>query len=97
MTTTIRTSIRPSTQTGTDPYLHDLAHLIAVNGIGTYESDIARLVVRLRSQGHGGTLTDLLADHGASPIARERAFGTLVGQLARGPARPSAHPVSSAA
>ena len=85
------------THTVTDPYLDDLAHLIATNGIGLYGSDIARLVVRLRSQGHGGSLTDLLADHSASPIARERAFGTLVGQLARGPARSSFHPVSAAA
>jgi hypothetical protein len=70
-----------------DPYLDSLSHLIALNGIAQYESDIARLVVRLRSQGHTGPLTTLLGDHSAPAIVRERAFGELVGQLARGPAR----------
>lgn len=70
----------------TDPYLDQLAHLIERNGIVQYESDIARLVVRLRSVGQTGSLVELLGDHSAAPIARERAFGTLVGQLARGPA-----------
>lgn len=80
-----------------DPYLDQLAHLIALNGITVYESDIARLAVRLRSLGHTDSLVDLLADHAASPIARERAFGNLVGQLARGPAHADSHLVSSAA
>jgi hypothetical protein len=71
----------------TDPYLDGLAHLIALNGIAKYESDIARLVARLRSQGHDGSLTALLGDTGAASIVRERAFGAVVGQLARGPAR----------
>jgi hypothetical protein len=39
--------------------------LIADHGIGSFESDIARLVVRLRAAG----------------VARERAFGLLVGLL----------------
>jgi hypothetical protein len=95
MTSTNRTNNR--TGTSSDPYLDDLAHLIATNGIGMYESDIARLVVRLRSHGHAGSLTELLSDHAASPIARERAFGMLVGQLARGPARRIDHLVPSAA
>ncbi len=101
MTTITNTKTLPrtavSTDTSTNIGLDDLAHLIATNGIGTYESDIARLVVRLRSQGHGGSLAELLGDHSAAPIARERAFGTLVGQLARGPARSSGHLVPSAA
>lgn len=80
-----------------DPYLDHLAHLIAVNGIVQYESDIARLVVRLRSLGHTGSLVDLLGDHQAAPIARERAFGVLVGQLARGPATTGHRLVESAA
>jgi hypothetical protein len=71
----------------TDLYLDQLAHLIATNGITQYESDIARLGVRLQSQGHGGPVVDLLIDHDASAIARERAFGIAVGQLARGPAQ----------
>ena len=74
----------------TDPYLHDLAHLVAANGIEQYESDVARLVVRLRSLGQGGTLTELLGDRTAPSVARERAFGVLIGRLARGPARPAA-------
>jgi hypothetical protein len=77
---------RVNATTSTDPYLHDLAHLIAANGIGQYETDIARLVVRLRSVGLDSSLVHLLADHGAPAVARERAFGILVGQLARGPA-----------
>jgi hypothetical protein len=80
-----------------DPYLDQLAHLIAENGISQYESDIARLVVRLRSVGHTGSMVDLLGDHSAAPVARERAFGTLIGQLARGPALAERHLVGSAA
>ncbi len=75
-----------TTTTGQDQYLDDLAHLIARDGIGGFESDVARLVVRLRSAGHGGTITDVLADRDESSAARERAFGMLVGQLARSPA-----------
>lgn len=97
MTTITNTQTRIRTDISPDPYLNDLAHLIATNGIGTYESDIARLGVRLRSQGHGGALAELLVDHSAPPIARERAFGVLVGQLARGPARSSDQLVPSAA
>ncbi|MBI5089151.1 MAG: hypothetical protein HZB15_09920 [Actinobacteria bacterium] len=88
--------ISPTISTSTDPYLHDLTHLIAAHGIAAYESDVARFVVRQRSLGHDGSLTDLLADRDASAIARERAFGTLVGQLARGPAR-TLHLVGTAA
>lgn len=83
----------------TDPYLDDLAHLIATNGIGLYESDIARLVVRCRAlgldRGPDRGLVELLADHAASAIVRERAFGVLVGHLARGPA--TASPLGAAA
>jgi hypothetical protein len=74
----------------TGPSLDDLAHLIATNGIERYESDIARLVVRLRADGVDLVLTDLLADPSAPGIARERAYGVLVGQLARGPAERTA-------
>jgi hypothetical protein len=96
MTRILNLTAPTTSAAATDPSLHDLAHLIADHGIHQYESDVARLVVRLRSQGHGGSLTDLLADRSAAAIIRERAFGTLVGQLARGPAR-SGHLVSSAA
>ena len=96
MTRLLNTVPASPARSNTDPYLHDLAHLIAANGIGQYESDIARLVVRLRSHGHSGSFTDLLADRSASAIVRERAFGALVGQLARGPAH-SDRLVSSAA
>jgi hypothetical protein len=64
-----------------DRYLNDLAFLIAEHGITGFESDIARLVVRLRSGGHVGPLTDLLLDKSASPPARERALGKLIGVL----------------
>ncbi|MGD9998907.1 MAG: hypothetical protein AB7L17_10940 [Ilumatobacteraceae bacterium] len=77
---------RANATTNTDPYLHDLAHLIAANGIEEYETDIARLVVRLRSLGLDSSLVHLLGDHDAPSVARERAFGILVGRLARGPA-----------
>lgn len=93
MTSTLNSNVN---SIHSDPYLDSLAHLIAMNGIAQYESDIARLVVRLRSQGFSGALTTLLGDHSAAGIVRERAFGVLVGQLARGPAhRPQL--VSSAA
>jgi hypothetical protein len=85
------------TEVHTDHYLDQLAHLIARNGINLYESDISRLVVRLHSVGHAGPMVDLLADQTATPIARERAFGILVGQLARGPANTDPHLVDSAA
>lgn len=75
-----------TTTTGQDHYLDDLAHLIARDGIGGFESDIARVVVRLRSTGHGGTITDLLADRHQPSAARERAFGILVGRLTIVPA-----------
>lgn len=94
ISTTTRTGT--SASTSTDPYLDDLAHLIAANGIGLYESDIARLVVRFRAHGLDRGLVDLLADHATSTIVRERAFGVLVGHLARGPAA-TASPLDAAA
>lgn len=80
------TSTTPTTRT--DPYLDQLAYLIAAHGILDFEGDIARLIVRLRSEGHCDLLIDVLADHGAPAVARERAFGHLLGTLARGPAKP---------
>jgi hypothetical protein len=80
-------SMTSTLSTSTAPTLDDLAHFIAADGIRQHEADIASLVVRLRSLGYDGSLTDLLADRGAAPIARERSFGILVGELARGPAR----------
>ncbi len=71
-----------------DPYLDRLAHLVAAHGIEAFESDIARLVVRLRAAGHCGTIVDLLADHHAPAVARERALGEALGLLARPAARP---------
>jgi hypothetical protein len=73
-----------------DPTLDRLAHEIAANGISNYESDIAGVVTRLRQVGQTGSLISVLADRAAPSIVRERAFGTLVGQLARGPAQRSA-------
>jgi hypothetical protein len=70
----------PSTP-ATDPYLDQLAHLIAEHGIGSFESDIARLVVRLRAAGLRCSTVDLLADKHAPGVARERAFGLLLGLL----------------
>ena len=64
-----------------DPYLDQLAHLIADHGIAAFESDIARLVVRLRAAGFRCPTVDLLADQHAPRVARERAFGLLVGLL----------------
>jgi hypothetical protein len=70
----------PSTP-ATDPYLDQLAHLIAAHGIGAFETDISRLVVRLRAAGLRCPTVDLLADKHAPGVARERAFGLLVGLL----------------
>jgi hypothetical protein len=66
-----------------DPYLRDLGFLVAEHGLGEFESDIARLIVRLRAARHCGTLIDLLADHTAPSQARERALGSLIGVLQR--------------
>ncbi len=55
--------------------------MIADHGIGSFESDIARLVVRLRAAGLRCSTVDLLADKHAPGVARERAFGLLVGLL----------------
>jgi len=63
-------------------YLDQLAHLVAEHGVAAFEGDIARLVVRLRAQGVCSPLVTLLADHDASPIARERALGHLLARLA---------------
>jgi len=70
-----------------EPYLDQLAHLIADHGIGAFESDIARFVVRLRAGGHCGPLLTVLADKVAAPVVRERAFGQLL-SLATEPTRP---------
>jgi hypothetical protein len=70
----------PST-TSHEPYLDQLAHLIAEHGVHAFEGDIARLVVRLRAAGHHSPLIGLLADRHAAPVARQRAFGHLVGLL----------------
>jgi hypothetical protein len=78
------TSLRPLPVSGaTEPYLDQLAHLVAEHGITEFEGDIARLVVRLRAAGLRCPTVDLLADKHASPIARERAFGVLLGLLMR--------------
>lgn len=76
------TSLRPFPASGaTEPYLDQLAHLVAEHGIAEFESDIARLVVRLRAAGFRCPTVDLLADKHAPSIARERAFGVLVALL----------------
>ena len=73
------TSLRPLPAAGAlEPYLDHLAHLVAEHGITSFESDIARLVVRFRAAGIRCSLVDLLADQDAPAIARERAFGTLL-------------------
>ena len=56
-------------------------HLVADHGITSFESDIARLVVRLRARGIHSPLATLLADHAASPVVRERALGELLCRL----------------
>jgi hypothetical protein len=91
------TSLRPfPTSEAIEPYLDQLAHLVAEHGIAAFESDIARLVVRLRAAGHHGPMVDLLSDKHARAIARERAFGVLVARLvddaarAHAPAAPGA-------
>jgi hypothetical protein len=69
--------------TPADPYLDRLAHLVAAHGIEAFESDIARLVVRLRAAGHCDPVVDLLADHSAPAVVRERALGLALGLLTR--------------
>ena len=65
-----------------EPYLAQLAHLIAEHGVHAFEGDIARFVVRLRAVGdHSPAVSALLAvlsDRSAAPVARERAFGHLL-------------------
>jgi hypothetical protein len=104
-------STSPSTSPGTalDASLDALAHLIARDGIEAFESDIARLVVRLRTTGPAaGTptghyldrhrvLVQLLSDHSAPAVARERAFGELTGQLASDACGTSDHEIKTAA
>ncbi len=80
-TTSTRSIHRTRCASINEPYLDQLAHLIADHGIGAFESDIARLVVRLRVDGHGGPLLTVLADKQAAPVARERALGQLLSQL----------------
>jgi hypothetical protein len=95
----------PSTSPGTalDASLDDLAHLIARDGIEAFESDITRLVVRLRTTGPATdcdrhrVLVQLLSDHSAPAVARERAFGELTGQLAGSACRTSDHMIRTAA
>lgn len=82
------TSFRPLPVAGAiEPYLDHLAHLVADHGITAFESDIARLVVRLRAAGYHCPLVDLLADQHAPAVVRERAFGTLLPLLIADPAR----------
>jgi hypothetical protein len=64
-----------------DPYLRQLVHLVADHGITAFEGDVARLAVRLRARGITSPLVTLLADHGAAPVARERALGELLCRL----------------
>lgn len=73
-----------------DPYLDQLAHLIAEHGVHAFEGDVARLVVRLRAAGHHSPAIGLLADHRAAPVARQRAFGHVVGLLLDDHARTAA-------
>jgi hypothetical protein len=70
-----------------DSYLDNLGFLIARGGIAGFESDISRLVVHLRATGLCGPLTDVLDDRHAPAVARERAFGRLMVQLADAPAQ----------
>ncbi len=65
-----------------EPYLAQLAHLIAEHGVHAFEGDIARFIVRLRAVGHHSpamsALLGILSDRSAAPVARERAFGHLL-------------------
>ncbi len=92
-----RTVIHMSPSRILEPYLDQLAHLIADHGIQAFESDIARLVVRLRATGHHGPLIAVLADKHAAGVARERAFGQLLGLLVDGVSRPVAEPARAVA
>ena len=81
-----------------EPYLTQLAHLIAEHGVHPFEGDIARFVVRLRAVGHHSpvisALVGILSDRSAAPVARERAFGHLLcivlDGATRGPLTPTA-------
>jgi hypothetical protein len=75
-----------------EPYLDQLAHLIADQGIQAFESDIARLVVRLRAAGHHGPIVAALSDRHAADVVRERAFGQLLCLLLDGVDRPATVP-----
>lgn len=70
-----------------EPYLDQLAHLVADHGLAPFEGDIARLVVRLHAAGHTGPAVDVLADRAAPTVARERALGVALGLLATRPTR----------
>lgn len=72
----------------TDRYLDDLAHLIAREGLSPFESDIARLVVRLRASGICSVAVDVLADHRAPDVVRQRAFAIATGCLGQSSTRP---------
>jgi hypothetical protein len=82
--------------------LNDLAHLIVRDGIEAFESDIAQLVERLRTcrpvdRDRHEVLVQLLSDHSSPAVARERAFGALVGPLAESARRFSHREVKTAA
>ncbi len=74
-----------------EPYLAQLAHLIAEHGVHAFEGDIARFVVRLRAVGHHSpavsALLGVLSDRTAAPVARERAFGHLLCNVLDGTTR----------
>ncbi|MFN8023562.1 MAG: hypothetical protein U0Q03_18680 [Acidimicrobiales bacterium] len=70
-----------------EPYLDQLAHLVAEHGLAPFEGDVARLVVRLHAAGHTGPAVDVLADRNAPTVARERALGVALALLATAPAR----------
>ncbi len=55
----------------------DLAAAIARDGIGAHEDAVARLVAASRARDRAPTLTSVLLDRAAPPVARERAFGRI--------------------
>jgi hypothetical protein len=80
--------------TALHPDLTRLTHLVADHGIRSFESDIARLVVRLRASGMQDRLIGLLGDRTAAPVVRERALGVLASRFLDGTSRPSARTIS---
>jgi hypothetical protein len=96
------TYVEASLEGSLETSLNDLAHLIARDGIEAFESDIAQLVERLRTcrpvdRDRHEVLVQLLSDHSSPAVARERAFGALVGPLAESARRFSHREVKTAA